>query len=247
MIPAQKLRQSKIYAAAQVNSSSIFLKPQTMSLIPTHFSRQILSLACLMALSLPSAWAEKADRTKPMNAEADSLRYDDVKQTSVFTGNVVITKGTMIIRADRVEVRQDNEGFQFGTATSTGGKRAFFRQKRDAGDEWIEGEGEIISYDGKADTVSFSRNATLRRLRGASLTDETQGALITYDNTSDVFNVAGSAAPGGSASSGNPSGRVRAVLTPRAATSTPSTSAPSASSPTGPTLRPSTTIGGDKK
>ncbi len=221
-----------------------------------YFSRQSLALACLLAFSQPSAWAEKADRTKPMNAEADSLRYDDARQTSVFTGNVVITKGTMVIRADRVEVRQDNEGFQFGTATSTGGKRAFFRQKRDAGDEWIEGEGEQIIYDGKADTVSFSRNANLRRLRGATLTDETQGALITYDNTSDVFNVSGGVASSGTPGNpGNPSGRVRAVLTPRAATSaitsgTPTTT-PSSITPTGAPLRPSSSIGattgGEKK
>ena len=220
-----------------------------------YFSRQWLALACLLAFSQPSAWAEKADRTKPMNAEADSLRYDDARQTSVFTGNVVITKGTMVIRADRVEVRQDNEGFQFGTATSTGGKRAFFRQKRDAGDEWIEGEGEQIIYDGKADTVSFSRNANLRRLRGATLTDETQGALITYDNTSDVFNVSGGVASSGTPGNpGNPSGRVRAVLTPRAATSaTPGTPAttPTFTTPTGAPLRPSSslgaTTGGEKK
>jgi lipopolysaccharide export system protein LptA len=193
---------------------------------------------CLLALAcsvMGSAFAEKADRTKPMNAESDSLRYDDARQTSVFTGNVVITKGTMIIRADRVEVRQDNEGFQFGTASSTGGKRAFFRQKRDSGDEWIEGEGETIVYDGKADTVSFNRNANLRRLRGAAITDETQGALITYDNTSDVFNVSG----GNAASAGNPSGRVRAVLSPRVAASAPAAA--------GAPLRSSTTLGGDKK
>jgi lipopolysaccharide export system protein LptA len=241
------------------------LKLQTMSLIAKYrskyFSRQWLALICLLAFSQPSAWAEKADRTKPMNAEADSLRYDDARQTSVFTGNVVITKGTMVIRADRVEVRQDNEGFQFGTATSTGGKRAFFRQKRDAGDEWIEGEGETIVYDGKADTVSFNRNANLRRLRGATLTDETQGALITYDNTSDVFNVSGGVASSGTPGNpGNPSGRVRAVLTPRAATSattsgtpttTPSSTTPNSTTPTGAPLRPSSSIGtpsgGEKK
>ena len=178
-----------------------------------------------------------------MNAEADSLRYDDVKQTSVFTGNVVITKGTMIIRADRVEVRQDNEGFQFGTATSAAGKRAFFRQKRDAGDEWIEGEAEIIVYDGKADNVTFNRNATMRRLRGATVADEAYGAQIVYDNTNDMFNVSGGAASGG-AGTGNPSGRVRAVLSPRSAASAPSAStAPSGSA----TLRPSTTLGGEKK
>jgi lipopolysaccharide export system protein LptA len=207
--------------------------------------------ACVLGLSLALAGAavqaEKADRTKPMNAEADALRYDDVKQTSVFTGNVVITKGTMIIRADRVEVRQDNEGFQFGTATSTGGKRAFFRQKRDAvaagGDEWIEGEGEVIVYDGKADTVSFSRNANLRRLRGTTITDETQGALITYDNSSDVFNVSGSTTATGAPS---PGGRVRAVISPRG--SAPASSAP-ATSPAAPAvpLRPSTSLGGEKK
>jgi lipopolysaccharide export system protein LptA len=161
-----------------------------------NFVRGASLLGLVAALLSSPVQAEKADRTKPMNAEADSLRYDDVKQTSVFTGNVVITKGTMVIRADRVEVRQDNEGFQFGTATGTGGKRAFFRQKRDAGDEWIEGEAEQIIYDGKADSVTFSRNANLRRLRGATLTDETQGALITYDNTSDVFSVSGGSTAG---------------------------------------------------
>lgn len=207
-----------------------------------HLNPFISLRACMLgwvcALAVSSAWAEKADRTKPMNAEADSLRYDDARQTSVFAGNVVITKGTMVIRADRVEVRQDNEGFQFGTATSTGGKRAFFRQKRDGGDEWIEGEAEQLVYDGKSDTVSFRGNANMRRLRGATVTDETQGALITYDNTSDVFNVSG----GSTASPGNPSGRVRAVLTPRAATP----AAPASPAPASP-LRPSTQLGGEKK
>jgi lipopolysaccharide export system protein LptA len=207
------------------------------------FAYRASTWAVLLALLGSPAYAEKADRTKPMNAEADSLRYDDVKQTSVFTGNVVITKGTMVIRADRVEVRQDNEGFQFGTATSTGGKRAFFRQKRDAGDEWIEGEGEVIVYDGKADTATFSRNANLRRLRGATLTDETQGALITYDNSSDVFNVSGgSTVAGAPAGSG---GRVRAVLSPRTTASAPAASS-SPATPAAP-LKPSTSLGGEKK
>ncbi len=204
------------------------------------FALRACVLGMLCALSLTAAQAEKADRNKPMNAEADSLRFDDVKQVSVFTGNVVITKGTMVIRADRIEVRQDNEGFQFGTATGTGGKRAFYRQKRDVADEWIEGEAEIIVYDGKADNVSFNRNANMRRLRGATVTDETQGALITYDNTSDVFNVSGGIA----GSPGNPGGRVRAVLSPRlAASATAVPAAPAASAP----LRSSTSLGGEKK
>ncbi|NJS35327.1 MAG: lipopolysaccharide transport periplasmic protein LptA [Brachymonas sp.] len=217
----------------------------------------LLPIARLLAVALAGivassvAWAEKADRQKPMNAEADSLRYDDVKQISVFTGNVVITKGTMIIRADRVEVRQDSEGFQFGTATSTGGKRAFFRQKRDTAaggvDEWIEGDGEVIVYDGKADTVTFRQNAHMRRLRGTTVSDEAQGALITYDNSSDVFNVAGTPSTGGA-----PAGRVRAVLSPRSNAAAGASTSPAATQPASPAtpgtnLRPSTTLGADKK
>ena len=56
--------------------------------------------------------AEKADRNKPMNVESDALRYDDLQQTSVFTGRVVLTKGTILIRGARIDVRQDAEGYQ---------------------------------------------------------------------------------------------------------------------------------------
>ena len=236
-------RQSNIYAALKYTCLPFFYSPpamQTKSYVAAPLAALRAGLlAALCACVTFSALAEKADRNKPMNAEADSLRYDDVKQTSVFTGNVVITKGTMIIRADRVEVRQDNEGFQFGTATSSGGKRAFFRQKRDVGDEWMEGEAEMIVYDGKADTVTFSRNANMRRLRGTVVADEMQGALINYDNSSDVFNVSGGG-PAGAA--GSPSGRVRAVLSPRTAAS-----APAAPAAPGAPLRPSTSLGGEKK
>lgn len=47
--------------------------------------------AVLLAGAAGAALAEKADRNKPMNIEADSLRYDDLKQVSVFSGRVVLT------------------------------------------------------------------------------------------------------------------------------------------------------------
>jgi lipopolysaccharide export system protein LptA len=200
-------------------------------------------LIALTAISLgllgPSAWAEKADKAKPMNAEADALRYDDVKQTSVFTGNVVITKGSMVIRGAQIEVREDPEGFQMGTATEKNGKRAFYRQKRDVPDEWIEGEAETIFYDGKADTVTFTKNAVLRRYKGTAVNDETTGNQIIYDNITAVFNVVGGAA---NASVSNPTGRIRAMITPKAASSAPRPAAPPPAS-----LRPSTSIGEERK
>ncbi len=205
-----------------------------------------LALACLLANG--AVWAEKADRGKPMNIEADALRYDDQKQTSVFTGKVVLTKGTIVIRGGKLDVRQDPQGFQYGVVTAESGKLAFFRQKRDGVDEFIEGEGEVIEYDGKADTVKFIKRAQLRRLRGAVLNDEMTGALIVYDNTTDVFTVDGGATKG---TPNAPGGRIRAMLTPKpdGADAPSAPPAASASRPSGnqapapsPQLRPSTVL-----
>ena len=184
-----------------------------MSVNHPFFSR-LLALAPLVALCLAvltgasPAWAEKADRDQPMNAEADALRYDDARQTSVFTGNVVITKGTIRIRGAQVEVRQDAKGNQFGVVN---GSPAFFRQKRDGVDEFIEGTAQRIEYDSQADTVRFIGNAVLRRLTGTQINDETTGALIVYNNSTDVFTVDGGPS---NRTAGNPTGRVRAMLTP---------------------------------
>lgn len=171
---------------------------------------------CLLAILLTmagTAVAEKADRNKPMNIEADSLRYDDLKQVSLFSGRVLLTKGSIVIRGAQLEARQDPDGFQFGTVTGTPGSPAFFRQKRDGVDEFIEGEAELIQYDGRADTVTFTGKAQLRRLRGTALGDEISGAVIVYENLTDKFTVDGAARDSGNAAAG--SGRVRAMLIPK--------------------------------
>ncbi|HSV81022.1 MAG TPA: lipopolysaccharide transport periplasmic protein LptA [Ramlibacter sp.] len=203
-------------------------------------------LALALALAAAPAGAEKADRTKPMNVEADALRYDDLNQTSVFTGKVLVTKGTIVIRGAKVTVKQDPEGYQFGVVTAEPGKQAFYRQKRDSVDEWIEGEAQTIEYDGKADRVKFIGRAEMRRLRGTVVNDETSGAVITYDNTTDQFAVDGN--PGG-VTPANPGGRVRATLAPRNPASAPMTAgagpaapAASAAASAPARLRPSSTL-----
>ena len=188
--------------------------------------RWLLS-ALLGSLLAAPALADRADRNAPMNVEADALRYDDARQTSVFTGNVVITKGTIVIRGHQVDVRQDAQGNQFGTVVGRPGQPAFFRQKREGLDEHIEGEALRIDYDSQADTVKFTGEAVLRRYRHAKLNDETSGSTIVYDNRTEVFTVDGSAA---GRTPTNPSGRVRALLTPNpapnAANPAPATAAP---------------------
>ena len=178
------------------------------------------SLLLITALALAGgvARAEKADRDKPMNVEADAMRYDEQKQTSLFSGRVLLTKGTIMIRGERIDVRKDAQGRQFGLISAEPGKLAFFRQKREGLDEFIEGEGESIEYDGAADTVKFLNNAQLRRYRGATLSDEFTGNVIFYNNSSEVFSIDGAPVKPGSAA---PASRVRAMLTPQPAADAP--------------------------
>jgi len=162
-------------------------------------------LCCYLAALAPSAGAEKADRDKPVNLEADRVTIDDGKQTAIFEGNVLLTQGTLQIRGDRMEVRQDKEGFRFGT---TWGNLAFFRQKREGFDEYIEGWAERIEYDGRAQTMQMFNRAQLKRGQ-----DEVRGSFISYDGRTEFFQVLGGGTQ--AAAPDNPEGRVRAVIQPK--------------------------------
>ncbi|MBY0266089.1 MAG: lipopolysaccharide transport periplasmic protein LptA [Burkholderiales bacterium] len=165
-------------------------------------SRIAALLAACLILAAPVAFAEKADRDKPINIEADRVNVDDAKQIATFEGRVVLTQGTLIIRGDRMEVRQDQQGFKTGVAW---GNLAYFRQKREGYDELIEGWAERIEYDSRADKVQMFNRASMKR--GA---DEVRGNYISYDATTEFFQVTTSGAAAGSDNN-----RVRAVIQPK--------------------------------
>ena len=214
--------------------------PSPISLPPLPTKRlstgcRIASVALGLCLAAHVALAEKADRTKPLTMESDKpCTVDLVRQVSVCTGHVVIAQGTLVIRADRVELRETPEGYRTATAIGTSAKPAMYRQKRDGGDEQVEGSAERVEYDARADTLRFIGSAQVRRVRGTVASEDIQGAVIVWDNAAELFSV-----QGGASTPSNPGGRVRAVLSPRAA----DTAASAASAPTGSTLRPSTSLG----
>jgi lipopolysaccharide export system protein LptA len=193
------------------------------------------ALAALgLGLCAATAGAEKADRTKPLTMEADRpCTVDLVRQVSVCTGNVVIAQGTLVIRAERVELRETPEGYRTATAIGSAGKPAMYRQKQDGGEGQLEGSAERVEYDARTDTLRFTGNAQVRRLLGTVPSEEIQGAVIVWDNAAERFSV-----QGGASTPSNPGGRVRAVLTPRAAEAASAASAPDATG-----LRPSTSLG----
>ncbi len=168
-----------------------------------------------MAIVPVAASAEKADRDKPMNIEADNLVHDELNQVSIFTGRAVLTKGSLVMRGSRIEIREDPDGYQSGVILPESNKRAFFRQKREGVDEFMEGEGQRIEFDGRADKIKLIKDEEARRYRGAVLTDQMTGNLIIYDNLADVLSIDGQVSKEGGKTS---SGRVKAVLAPRSKT-----------------------------
>ena len=177
---------------------------------PLHCALPAL-LAGLVLLS-PPALAERADRDKPTNGEANHMAYDDVRQINTFTGNVVLTRGTLIMRAEKLVVVQDAAGYQYATLTAPKGGFATIRQKRDGGPNlWMEARAaDRIEYDGKTEVAKFFKNARTRLLEGERVTDEVEGDFISYDSKTEFYSVNNSASgdkPG--------AGRIRATIQPR--------------------------------
>ena len=148
-----------------------------------------------------SARAEKADRDQPIHIDADRIEIDDAKKINTFLGNVVLTQGTLVIKADKVVVTQDSEGNKHATAYSET-KPVYFRQKREGYDEYIEGEGDRAEYDSKTDTVELFDHAYVKRGQ-----DIVRGNYISYNSNTEYFKSEGGAK--------TPEGRVHAVIQPK--------------------------------
>lgn len=197
--------------------------------------KKILAFA-LISLAALNASAEKADAGKQAVIDYDTLHVDEVTQITTLTGNVIVTKGTLVLKAEKAVIRQTPEDDMHVTLTTIPGKQATFRQKRDGGpDLWVEGEAQRIEYDERSAVVKLFTGAKIRQLEGTRLTDEIQSEYVTYDSLREVFAARNDA--GGTTKPGQ--GRGRMIIAPRkpkpapsAAPATPAAPA-TTSAPTG--------------
>jgi lipopolysaccharide export system protein LptA len=159
-------------------------------------------LAALCAATLASpAHAEKADRDKPVTLEADTVTLDDIRKISIYEGNVILSQGTLLLRADRVQVTQNADGLDKVVAS---GRPVSFRQKLDGRDEFIEGYANRIEYTGASSQLELIGQARLRRDG-----DELRGAQISYNANTESYKVVSQP------DAQTPGGRVRAIIRPK--------------------------------
>lgn len=204
--------------------------------LPRLFLAALLALTCVLAAA-PAA-AEKADREKPINYSADTGDVNYQTKVGSLAGSVIITQGTLTIRADRMVFRQNPDNSMAVTAY---GNPVSFRQKRDGFDEYYEGFAQRVEYDGAKEFVELFDRALLRRGQ-----DEIRSNYISYSSATEIFKAEGR--PGSSPADSGPGPRVRGVFQPKSdtpllptgkdATKASEKEAPPAAPTPAPTLKP---------
>lgn len=150
------------------------------------------------------------ERNLPLHVESDYAVYSDVTQTSVFTGRVILTQGSMKIDADRIETIVDPEGYQYATATMDKNGLVHFEQKRQGTNEVLKAQGQKLIFDGKQNLVVFSKKAQMRRLTTqGKLIDKIDSDELVYNQLTEVFE---------SRALPDASGRSRIIITPKTQT-----------------------------
>jgi lipopolysaccharide export system protein LptA len=147
-------------------------------------------LMTVIAMSMPNVQAEKADKDKPIALSSDKAQFDDVNQIYHLENNVLLIKGTLIIRGEKAHVKIDPEGYQLATIFAKPGGLASLRQRRDTGlDEYIDGQADWIQYDAKSETAILVGKAKMSQLSGTKISDQVNGDRIHYDGQTEKYNA----------------------------------------------------------
>lgn len=165
----------------------------------TLHKKSLVLLSVLLLSNLLQA--APADRDKPIEIEADEASFSQNNMQTQFSGNVVVTQGSLKIHAQTVHMKRLENGNQTVKAT---GKPVTFQQnldekKADGSPQTIRGEAHSIRFDKNANTVILNGNAKINR-EG----DNVSGNQITYNTATSVYSV-----------TGNKNKRVSVVLQPQ--------------------------------
>lgn len=160
--------------------------------------------ALALALSTP-VFALQSDSKQPIQIEADQGSLDQAKQTTTFSGNVIIKQGSININAATVTVSRNDKGEQ---QMSAGGSPVKFSQTLDDNKGTVHGQANRVEYASATGIVKLTGNAQVKR--GG---DIAQGAVITYNTRTEVYTILGGSSKAGVKSPAK-SGRVSVVIQP---------------------------------
>ena len=152
-------------------------------------------------LALPS------DSSQPIRIQADSATLDDKRNTAVYTGNVIITQGSMRLTGGRVTLSTNANG-ELNTMV-TYGSPATYQQTPEANKAPVKARAQTIEYHADRETIVLIQEAFLEQSGNTF-----QGDYVSYDIPRQVVDAGrGSESANGSQNGGG--GRIEIVIQPR--------------------------------
>lgn len=152
-----------------------------------YLSTTKIKLCCLLfsliLCALPvTTMALTSDRSQPIELEADTADIDDLKGISIYTGNVILTQGTMVIKAYRLTLYNDkNKELEKAVAIGNKGKLATFKQRPEGKKQDLKARANKMIYFLKKDKIHLLDKAHVWQAG-----DTFSGKKIIYDTKNET-------------------------------------------------------------
>jgi len=167
-------------------------------------------IVAFIAFMLPQlVSALESDRTQPIEVNADQATLDDKKGLATYRGKVILTQGSLTIKADKLTIKATPNG-QIDEVIASG-NLAEFTQTPEPNKDPVHAKAKRINYLVTANKMILTGSASIVQNKNLF-----QGNIITYDIKHQKLTASG---PTETQSQGKSSGRVKMILPPP--TSTP--------------------------
>ncbi len=165
----------------------------------TMASKRIYRLAIALAgaLATTAALGLPDDRHQAIEIQSQNAVREEKQGLTIYQGDVTISQGSILIRADKVTVH--SAGNQVSKIICTG-TPAHYQQQLKPGDKPVVARANTIEYLLDQDVINLVTNASLEQ-DGATLT----GERIDYDLKQEIIKARGDASG---------SQRIRMVIPP---------------------------------
>jgi lipopolysaccharide export system protein LptA len=144
-------------------------------------------ITLLSLLISNNACAKNGDETKPVQIDANQATLDQKAMVTVFTGNVVITRGTLVIHANQGVASQNPQGER---TINLYGTPVYFSQMMDD-NEKVEGQANQFEYNTKTNLAVLTGRARIRKVNNMVIGDK-----ITYNTKTQIYSVSANNANG---------------------------------------------------
>jgi lipopolysaccharide export system protein LptA len=156
------------------------------------------SLLGIVALLVSmQVWALSSDKDQPLEIEADQASIDDAKGETIYEGNVMVSQGTLNLRAAKVSLTYDKNK-KVDTIRAQGNP-AYFKQRPDGRKDDIKASAQVMEFNVKADILNLRTNAKIEQGK-----DVFTGENITYEAKRGLIKATG----------GGSKGRVKVTVQP---------------------------------